>query len=56
MKHIIAECVLEYKLTYRGERLFGASILDAVIESIKETIKCFIELIKSNQTKDNLNF
>lgn len=46
MTHIIQECILEYKLTYSGERLFGASIPRAFIKSIKESAKCFIDLIK----------
>lgn len=52
MKHIISECILEYQLTYSSERLFGASILRAVIKSIKEMVKCFIYLIKPSSTKD----
>lgn len=39
MKYIIQECILEYKFTYLGERLFGVSIPRAFIKSIKETAK-----------------
>lgn len=52
MKHIIQECILEYKLTYSGERLWGASVLKAVIKSIKESAKCFIALIKPHGYED----
>lgn len=52
MKHIIKECILEYQLTYFGERLFEASIPRAFIKSIKESIKCFIDLIKPYSEKD----
>lgn len=46
MNHIIQESILEYKATYSVERLFGASIPRAFIKSIKESVKCFIKLIK----------
>lgn len=46
MKHIIKECILEYKLSYSGERLFGVSIPKAIIKLIHKSAKCFIELIK----------
>ena len=52
MKHIIQECVLECQLTYSGERLWGASVLKAVIKSIKGAIKCFRCLIKPYDKKD----
>ena len=52
MNHIIQESILEYKLTYSGERLFGASIPRAFIKSIKESVKCFIELIKPHSYED----
>ena len=46
MKHILRECFLDFQLTYSGERLFGASILKATWKSVKESIKCFVDLIK----------
>lgn len=49
MKYIIQECILEYKLTYSGERLFGASIPRAFMKSIKESSKCLIDLIKPHR-------
>ena len=52
MNHIIQESILEYKLTYSGERLFGASIPRAFIKSIKESVKCFIDLIKPHDYED----
>ena len=52
MNHIIQESILEYKLTYSGERLFGASIPRAFIKSIKESVKCFIDLIKPHSYED----
>ena len=52
MNHIIQESILEYKLTYSGERLFGASIPRAFIKSIKESVKCFIDLIKPHNYED----
>ena len=52
MNHIIQESILEYKLTYLGERLFGASIPRAFIKSIKESVKCFIDLIKPHDYED----
>ena len=52
MNHIIQESILEYKLTYSGERLFGASIPRAFVKSIKESVKCFIELIKPHNYED----
>lgn len=52
MKHIIQECILEYKLTYSVERLFGASIPRALIKSIRESAKCFIDLIKPHTYED----
>ncbi len=51
MKHIIRECILEYQLTYFGERLFEASIPRAFIKSVKESIKCLIDLIKPYSNK-----
>lgn len=53
MNHIIKESILEYKLTYFGERLFGASIPRAFIKSIKGSVKCFIELIKPHNYEDD---
>lgn len=52
MNHIIQESILEYKLTYSGERLFGASIPRAFIKSIKESVKCFIDLISPHDYED----
>ena len=52
MNLIIQESILEYKLTYSGERLFGASIPRAFIKSIKESVKCFIDLIKPHDYED----
>ena len=52
MKHIIQECILEYKLTYAGERLFGVSIQKAFIKSIIGFVKCFIDLIKPHTHED----
>ena len=52
MNHIIQESILEYKLTYSGERLFGVSIPRAFIKSIKESVKCFIDLIKPHNYED----
>ena len=52
MKHIIKECILEYQLTYKGERLFGASVLKAFIESIVLAVSCFIDLIRPYDYKD----
>lgn len=52
MNHIIQEGILEYKLTYLRERLFGASIPRAFIKSIKESVKCFIDLIKPHDYED----
>lgn len=48
--HIIRECILEYRLTYMGERLFGSSVIKSHIKALKEMIKCFIDLI--TPTKD----
>ena len=48
--HIIKECILEYRLTYMGERLFGNSVIKSHIKALKEMIKCFIDLI--TPTKD----
>lgn len=53
MNHIIQESILEYKLTYSGERLFGVSIPRAFIKSIKGSVKCFIELIKPHNHEDD---
>lgn len=53
MKHIIQECILEYKLTYLGERLFGVSIPKAFIKSIRGFTKCFLDLIKPD-THENI--
>lgn len=52
MKHILAECLLEFQLTYSGERLFGASVPNAILKSIKETAKCFVALIKPYEQED----
>ena len=52
MKHIIQECILEYKLTYSGERLLGANIPRAFIKSIHKSAKCFIDLIKPHTHED----
>ena len=54
MNHIIQESILEYKLTYSGERLFGVSIPRAFIKSIKESAKCVIDLIKPYTCEDIL--
>lgn len=54
MKYIIQECILEYKLTYLGERLFGVSIPRAFIKSIHKSAKCFIDLIKPHTHEDIL--
>lgn len=48
--HIIKECILEYRFTYMGERLFGNSVIKSHIKALKEMIKCFIDLI--TPTKD----
>jgi len=48
--NIIRECILEYRLTYMGERLFGNSVIKSHIKSLKEMTKCFIDLI--TPTKD----
>lgn len=48
--HIIRECILEYRLTYMGERLFGNSVIKSHQKSIKAMAKCFIYLI--TPTKD----
>lgn len=45
MKHILKETVLEFQLTYFGERLFGASALLAIIRSLKLSAKCFADLL-----------
>ena len=52
MKHIIQESILEYKLTYSGERLFRASIPRAFIKSIRKSLECFIDLIKPHTHED----
>ena len=52
MKHIIRECILEYQLTYMGERLFGASIPRAFMKAMREAIRCLIDLIKPYNSKD----
>ena len=52
MKHIIQECILEYRLTYTGERLFGISIPKAFIKSIRGFVECFIDLIKPHTHED----
>ena len=52
MKHIIQECILEFKLTYSGERLFGANITRTFIKSIHKTVKCFVDLIKPHRHED----
>lgn len=52
MKYIIQECILEYKLTYSGERLFGVSIPRAFIKLIHKSAKCFIDLIKPHTHED----
>lgn len=48
--HIIRECILEYRLTYMGERLFGNSVIKSHQKSINAMAKCFIYLI--TPTKD----
>lgn len=53
--HIIRECILEYRITYMGERFLGNSVIKSHIKSLKEMTKCFIDLITS--TKDiNIDF
>lgn len=52
MKHIIQECILEYKLTYAGEILSGVSIPKAFIKSIRGFVECFIDLIKPHTYED----
>ena len=42
MNHIIQESILEYKLTYSVERLFGASIPRAFIKSTKESVNALL--------------
>lgn len=48
--HTIKECILEYRLTYMGERLDGISVIKSHIKSLREMTKCFIDLI--TPTKD----
>lgn len=45
MKHILKETLLEFKLTYFGERLFGASVLKSILKSLKLSAKCFVDLL-----------
>ena len=45
MKHILKETVLEFQLTYFGERLFGASVFMAILKSLKLSEKCFADLL-----------
>lgn len=52
MKHIIQECILEFRLTYSGERLFGVSALRALIKSMHKSVECFIDLIKPRRYED----
>lgn len=48
---IIKESLLEFKLTYFGERLFGNTIFKSICKSFREMAKCFIDLIKSKFQK-----
>lgn len=50
--HIIRECILEYQLTYMGERLFGSSIIKSHIRSFTEMMKCFMDLITPSKEYD----
>lgn len=50
--HIIRECVLEYRLTYMAERLFGNSFVKSHIKSIKTMGKCFIALVTPTKDSD----
>lgn len=45
MKHILKETVLEFQITYFGERLFDASVLMAIIKSLKLSARCFVDLL-----------
>lgn len=49
--HLLKEMLLEFELTYQGERLFGKSVLKSVIKSIAETTKCFVDLIRPSDYK-----
>lgn len=44
---IVRECILEFKLTYYGERLFGETVLKSIIKSFRKTVKCFTVLMKT---------
>lgn len=47
----IKESILEFKLTYMGERLFNESLIKSIYKSTKAMIKCFIILLKPNDIK-----
>ena len=47
----IKESILEFKLTYIGERLFNESLIKSIYKSTKAMIKCFIILLKPNDIK-----
>lgn len=49
---ILKESVLEFKLTYMGERLFINSRIMAVRKAFKAMTKCFIELLKPSNVMD----
>lgn len=42
----IKESILEFKLTYMGERLFNESLIKSIYKSTKAMIKCFVYLLK----------
>ena len=44
----IKESILEFKLTYIGERLFNESLIKSIYKSTKSMIKCFVILLKPN--------
>ena len=46
----IQESVLEFKLTYKTERLFNSTMLKAIYKSFIAMIKCLIYLIKPHKT------
>lgn len=45
----IKECILEFKITYFGERLFNQSIVVSVYKSIKAMVKCFMDLLRPTE-------
>lgn len=49
----VQESILEFKLTYFGERLFNSSVSKSIYKSFIAMIKCFIVLTKPHKT-DNL--